>query len=62
MEPKVERRCQILVGSAMVLLTVSLGYFVLVETFIADFMLVVAGLCLGWAAFLYCAGSAFYGD
>ena len=46
----------------MVLLTVGLGYFVLVEAFIADFLVVLAGLCLGWIAFLYCVGSAFYGD
>ena len=62
MEPKVERRCEILIGSAMVVLTFALGYFLLVDEFVANFMLVVAGLCLGWIAFLYCMGNALPGN
>ena len=58
MEPTAERRCHVLFGASLIVLTVGIGYFVAFGTFLADFMIVIAGLFLGWAALLYCLGNA----
>ncbi len=58
MEPKAERRCHILFALALVLLTVGVGYCVIFETCMADFLVVVAGLFVGWIALFYCLGNA----
>jgi hypothetical protein len=58
MDPTAERRCHVLIGTSMVLLTVGIGYCVVVGTCLADFLVVIAGLLLGWITFLYCLGNA----
>jgi hypothetical protein len=58
MEPTVARRCHILFGSSLVLLTISIGYCVIVGTCLADFLVVIAGLFLGWIALFYCLGTS----
>jgi uncharacterized membrane protein len=63
MKPKAERRCQLLFGVALVLLTIGIGYCTLVGTCLADFAVVVAGLFVGWVAFIYClANASFWGS
>lgn len=54
MDPQAERRCQILIGISMVVLTIGIGYCVIVGTCLAEFLIVIAGLFIGWVAFLYC--------
>ncbi|RKD88993.1 hypothetical protein [Halopiger aswanensis] len=58
MKPQVERRCHLLIGLSLVLLTIGIGYDFLVGTKLADFLVILAGLFLGWVAFLYCLGNA----
>ena len=58
MEPTPERRCHLLMGASLILLTVGIGYFVVLGTTLADFLVIVGGLFLGWLAFLYCLGNA----
>ena len=45
-------------GVSLILLTVGIGYFVVYGTTLADFLVIVGGLFLGWVAFLYCLGNA----
>lgn len=35
-----------------------IGYDFLVGTKLADFLVIIAGLFIGWVAFLYCLGNA----
>ncbi|WP_076146343.1 hypothetical protein [Natrinema saccharevitans] len=58
MEPSVERRCHVLIGSSLVLLTIGIGYCVVVGTCLADFLVVIAGLFLGWVGLFYCVGNS----
>lgn len=58
MEPAVERRCHGLMALSLVLLTIGVGYCVVFETCLADFLVVIAGLVVGWVAILYCLGNA----
>ncbi|ELY44989.1 hypothetical protein [Natronorubrum sulfidifaciens] len=58
MNPEAERRCHLLIGSSLVLLTIGIGYDFLVGTKLADFLVIIAGLFIGWVAFLYCLGNA----
>ncbi|SFT08424.1 hypothetical protein SAMN04488556_0042 [Halostagnicola kamekurae] len=58
MEPRIERRCHILIGSSMILLTIGIGYCVIVGTCLADFLVVIAGLFLGWVGLFYCVGNS----
>ncbi|WP_254761842.1 hypothetical protein [Natrinema marinum] len=56
--PESERRCHVLIGIALVLLTIGIGYDFVVGTKLADFVVIIAGLFIGWVAFLYCLGHA----
>ncbi|MFC6764758.1 hypothetical protein [Natrinema soli] len=58
MEPQAERWCHVLIGVALILLTIGIGYDFIFGTKLADFLVIIAGLFLGWAAFLYCLGNA----
>jgi len=58
MEPKAERWCHVLIGAALVLLTIGIGYDFVFGTKLADFLVIIAGLFLGWVAFLYRLGNA----
>ena len=58
MEPNVARRCHVLFGVSLLLLTIGVGYCVIVGTCLADFGVVVAGLFVGWVALFYCVGNA----
>nr|WP_121743217.1 hypothetical protein [Natronorubrum halophilum] len=58
MEPRAERWCHLLIGIALVLLTIGIGYDVIFGTKLADFIVIITGLFLGWVAFLYCLGNA----
>jgi len=58
MKPQVERRCHLLIGASLVLLTVGIGYLFAYQTTLADFLVIIAGLFLGWIAFFYCLGNA----
>lgn len=62
MDPLVARRCHSLIGASLVLLTVGVGYCVIFETCLADFLIVIAGLILGWAGLLYCVGYSYASD
>lgn len=53
-----EHRCHVLIGSSLVLLTIGIGYFVIYQTALADFLVIVAGLLLGWVSFFYCLSNA----
>jgi len=46
--------CLVTLGTALSLLTVGLGYLIAFGTTLADFLLIVAGLLLGWVGFIYC--------
>ncbi|NKE35017.1 hypothetical protein GWG54_04135 [Natronococcus sp. JC468] len=62
MEPTVARRCHMLFGGSLLLLTIGIGYCVIVGTCLADFLVVIAGLVLGWIGLFYCVGSgSFWG-
>jgi len=43
-----------LIGSALSLLTVGLGYLIVFRTTLANFLVIIAGLLLGWVGFIYC--------
>jgi uncharacterized membrane protein len=58
MEPKAERRCHILIGSSLILLTIGIGYCTVIGTCLADFLVVIAGLFLGWISLFYCVGKS----
>ncbi|MFC3956904.1 hypothetical protein [Halovivax cerinus] len=58
MEPAAERRCHLLILVSLVLLTIGIGYCVVFETCLADFLVVIAGLVVGWIAILYCLANA----
>ncbi|MDJ1434332.1 hypothetical protein [Halostagnicola sp. A-GB9-2] len=58
MDPTVERRCHFLFALSLVLLTFGIGYCVIVGTCLADFIIVIAGLFVGWVALFYCLGNA----
>ncbi len=58
MEKKSERRCHLLIGISVVLLTIGIGYLVIVGTTLADFLVIMAGLFICWVAFLFCLGNA----
>ena len=47
-----------MIGAALVLLTIGIGYDFVFGTKLADFLVIIAGLFLGWVAFLYCLGNA----
>lgn len=58
MEPEPERRCHVLIGVSLVLLTIGVGYLSIVGSTLADFLVILAGLLIGWIAFLYCFANA----
>ncbi len=58
MEPKAERRCHLLLGISFVLLTIGIGYDFLTGTKLADFLVIIAGLFIGWIAVIYCLSNA----
>ncbi len=58
MEPTVQRRCLLLISSSLILLTIGIGYCVVVGTCLADFMVVITGLVLGWISLFYCVGKS----
>lgn len=58
MEPAAERRCHLLLLTSFVLLTIGIGYCVVFETCLADFLVVIAGLIVGWTGLIYCLGNA----
>ena len=62
MNAAVERRCHLLFGLSLLLLTIGIGYCVVVGTCLADFLIVIAGLVLGWVALFYCLGTASFWD
>ncbi|SFS91452.1 hypothetical protein SAMN04488556_3317 [Halostagnicola kamekurae] len=58
MEPKVTRQCHVLMGNPLILLTFGIGYCAIVGTCFDNFLLVIAGLFLGWVGLFYCVGNA----
>ena len=54
--PESRRTCQILIAGSLILLTVGVGYDFIYGTKLADFLVIIAGLLLGWIAFFYCLG------
>ena len=46
--------CLVLLGTALSMLTIGLGYLIAFGTTLADFLVIVAGLFLGWVGFIYC--------
>lgn len=58
MEPTAEGRCHLLIGLSLLLLTVGIGYLYVFGTVLADFLVIISGLAVGWAAFFYCLGNA----
>ncbi|MDG5819818.1 hypothetical protein [Natronococcus sp. A-GB7] len=51
-----ERLCHAGIFVSLVLLSVGVGIDVLIGTSLLDFLIVVAGLVVGWTSFLYCLG------
>ena len=49
-----KRVCFVLMGGALSLLTVGLGYLIAFGSTLADFLVIIAGLFLGWVGFIYC--------
>jgi len=47
-----------LIAVALVLLTVGIGYDLIVGSKLADFLVIITGLLFGWVAFLYCLGNS----
>lgn len=43
-----------LIAVSLALLTVGIGYDLIVGTKLADFLVLIAGLLFGWIAFIYC--------
>jgi hypothetical protein len=58
MRSRAEQWCHLLVGTALVLLTIGIGYDFIVGTKLADFLVIITGLFIGWVAFFYCLGNA----
>lgn len=58
MDPKSERRCHLLIALSLLLLTIGVGYLYVFGTVLADFLVIISGLVVGWAAFFYCLGNA----
>lgn len=56
MEPRVKRRCHLLIAIALVLLTTGIGYDFLVGTQLADLLVIIASLLTGSIVFLYVLG------
>jgi len=54
MKRKAERRCHLLLAASLVFLTVGVGYDLVVGTKLADFLVIILGLLLGWIGFMYC--------
>ncbi|WP_144797197.1 hypothetical protein [Halorubrum depositum] len=57
MKRKAERRCHLLLAVSLVLLTVGIGYDLVVGTKLADFLVIILGLLFGWIGFMYCLAS-----
>jgi hypothetical protein len=53
-----ERICHVGIFIALALLTLGIGIDVLVGTSLLDFLLIVAGLFIGWVVFIYCLGQS----
>ena len=49
-----KRACLASLGTSLSLLTVGIGYLVAFGTTLADFLVIVGGLLLGWVGFTYC--------
>jgi hypothetical protein len=60
MEPRAERVCHVLIGISLLTLSVGIGYEFVFGTKLADFLVIIAGLFVGWIAFLYCLGNAMF--
>ena len=54
MKRTAERRCHLLLAVSLVLLTIGVGYDLVVGTKLADFLVIILGLLFGWTAFIYC--------
>jgi hypothetical protein len=53
-----EQVCHVGVFVSLVLLTLGVGIDVLIGTSLLDFLIIIAGLVVGWASFLYCLGQS----
>ncbi|MDR9380082.1 MAG: hypothetical protein RI560_00175 [Natronomonas sp.] len=60
MEPRAERVCHVLIALSLLTLSVGIGYDFVFGTKLADFLVIIAGLLLGWIALLYCLGNAMF--
>ena len=47
-------RCLGLFGLSLLLLTAGIGYLVVFGTALAEYIVILSGLFVGWVAFLYC--------
>lgn len=56
MNSSMDRRCAVLFTVSLVVLTIGIGYCVVAGTCLADFLVIIAGLLIGWIAVLYCVG------
>jgi hypothetical protein len=54
--PESAPRCLLLLATALAILTLGIGYAVVVGTTVANFAVLVAGLFVAWVAFFYCLG------
>ena len=62
-QPQAKRYCHALIGRSLTLLTIGTGYLIVFDTTLADILVIMAGLGLGWVAVLYCLGNAdFWGS
>ncbi len=52
--PESRSRCFLLLGLSLTLLTVGIGYDYLYGTKLADFLVIIAGLFVGWVGLIYC--------
>ena len=49
-----KRVCLALFGGSLSLLTVGIGYLIAFGTTLANFLVIVTGLLVGWVGFIYC--------
>lgn len=53
-----ERICHAGIFISLTLLTIGVGVDVLLGTSLLDFLLIIAGLFIGWVSFIYCLGQS----
>ncbi len=56
-DPTIERRCHSLIVLSMVHLTIGIGYNFVTGTKLADFLVTIAGLFIGWVGLIYCVSN-----